>query len=175
MKNLITKKNGFALLYAVLVASLFLAIGATIASATLKNFVFASSGRDSQFAFYSADSGIECALYWDKLGLDGSGVSIFPTSTSPTAVQATSFTCNDQSVALPRATADASGGVDSQFTIGPSSPPYSIGDVCATVIVTKYASTTAPTEFLTTVVSRGYNTCDTQNPRRLERGLRADY
>jgi len=55
-----------------------------------------------------------------------------------------------------------SGNTSTNFTI--SSP------VCVSIEITKNA--TAP---LTTIKARGYNTCDTMSPRRVERGLRIDY
>ncbi|MCI0619669.1 LamG domain-containing protein [Candidatus Wolfebacteria bacterium] len=64
MRNSI-REDGFALLFAVLTASLVLSIGLTIFNITLKEFILSSQIRDSQFAFYSADTGLECTLYWD--------------------------------------------------------------------------------------------------------------
>ena len=58
-------QKGFAILYAVLVASLLLAIGLAIFNLTIKELLLSSSARESQFAFYAADTGDECALYWD--------------------------------------------------------------------------------------------------------------
>lgn len=76
MKNF-NKKRGFALLIATLVSGLFLAIGAVIFQIAYIQLLLSSVGRDSQFAFYAADTGAECALYWDRqysLGAhDGSG------------------------------------------------------------------------------------------------------
>jgi hypothetical protein len=61
---------GFTLFYAVLVASLLLAIGLAIFNITFKEVVLSSGARESANAFYAADTGLECALYWDlKHGL----------------------------------------------------------------------------------------------------------
>lgn len=59
------RQRGFTLFYAVLVASLMLAIGLAIFNITFKEFVLSSGARDSAGAFYAADTGLECALYWD--------------------------------------------------------------------------------------------------------------
>jgi hypothetical protein len=66
--------DGLALFFAVLTASLVLTIGLALFNITLKEFVLSSQIRDSQFAFYAADSGLECALYWDLAhpGYEGS-------------------------------------------------------------------------------------------------------
>lgn len=58
-------KRGFALLLAALVASIVLALGASIYTLASKEVQLSATGRDSQFAFYAADSAAECALYWD--------------------------------------------------------------------------------------------------------------
>src|SRR6185369_14936182 len=58
-------QKGFALLFAVLVSSVLLAIGVSIFNLTVKELALSASGRESQFSFYAADTGAECALYWD--------------------------------------------------------------------------------------------------------------
>ena len=63
------KKNntqrGFTLLLAALVSSIVLALGSAIFLIAQKQVILSSLSRDSQFAFYAADTGAECALYWD--------------------------------------------------------------------------------------------------------------
>lgn len=56
---------GFTLLLAALVSSIVLALGSAIFSIAQKQLTLSSIGRDSQFAFYAADTAAECALYWD--------------------------------------------------------------------------------------------------------------
>lgn len=58
-------KRGFTLLYAVLISSILLAIGIAIFEITVRELRLSSVARESQYAFFAADSGIECALYWD--------------------------------------------------------------------------------------------------------------
>ncbi len=58
-------QRGFTLLLAALIASIVLALGASIFGIARKQVTLSSLGRDSQFAFYAADTGAECALYWD--------------------------------------------------------------------------------------------------------------
>lgn len=57
--------KGFTLFYAVLTASLLLAIGIAIFNITFKELILSSGARESANAFYAADTGLECALYWD--------------------------------------------------------------------------------------------------------------
>lgn len=68
-KILKNNKNGFALLFSVLVSSLLLTIGLSIFSITLKELSISTSARQSIYAFFAADSGREEMLYRDlKLG-----------------------------------------------------------------------------------------------------------
>jgi hypothetical protein len=60
---------GFALLIAVIFMSVMLAIGLALSSLSYKQQVLASGAIQSQYAFYAADAGLECALHGDqKLG-----------------------------------------------------------------------------------------------------------
>ena len=63
--SLMKSDKGFTLLLASLIASIVLAIGISIFSIAHKQLILSSIGRDSQFAFYAADTGAECALFWD--------------------------------------------------------------------------------------------------------------
>src|ERR1700733_8237439 len=82
VKKIYPQDKGFTLLFAVLVSSLILAIGLSVANLTIKEIQLSGTGRASQFAFYAADTGSECALYWDIKG--DNGESIFATSTDST-------------------------------------------------------------------------------------------
>ncbi len=59
------RQRGFTLFYAVLISSLLLAIGLAIFNITFKEVILSSGARESANAFYAADTGLECALYWD--------------------------------------------------------------------------------------------------------------
>lgn len=65
MKFFNGKNRGFTLLLAALIASTVLSLGSSIFLIAQKQLLLSSAGRDSQFAFYAADAGAECALYWD--------------------------------------------------------------------------------------------------------------
>lgn len=62
---------GFTLFISLIVSSLVLAIGFSLSTIILKQLVFANSGKESQLAFFAADSGAECAMYWDRKDVDG--------------------------------------------------------------------------------------------------------
>lgn len=57
--------RGFTILLAALVSSVVLALGVAVFQIAYKQLTLSSIGRDSQHAFYAADTGAECALYWD--------------------------------------------------------------------------------------------------------------
>jgi hypothetical protein len=58
-------ERGFTILLAALVASLVLSLGISVFSIAQKQLILASISRNSQYAFYAADTAAECALYWD--------------------------------------------------------------------------------------------------------------
>lgn len=138
-------KTGFVLLYAVLVASIALSIGLSLYAITLKELIISSSSGDSQLAFYAADTGTECALYWD--------------------IQARAFSTTTQNVIT---CANNSGIVVGGGTVSGFSLTLPNG-ACTDVVVDKSSQSQ------TIVISRGHNTCNLNDPRRAERALRVAY
>ena len=149
-------QQGFTLFIALVVMGTLLLISTGIVNLALKQSFIASAGRESQMAFYAADTGIECVLYWDISS--PTGQSSFLTSSGAT------INCNRD--------ANNPGnqwvvGGNAVSIVGPITflpDPY-----CAIVTVTKNADGT------TEVRSLGYNSCDAANPRRVERAVRARY
>jgi len=60
-----SQKKGIALYIAVVVSGLVLTITISMIRILSKEYTLSSSARESQVAFYAADSGLECATYWD--------------------------------------------------------------------------------------------------------------
>ncbi len=58
-------QKGFVILFTVLVSSIVLAIALGITNIALKEVLLSGSARDGEYAFFAADTGAECALYWD--------------------------------------------------------------------------------------------------------------
>lgn len=143
------QKRGFTLLLATIIASLLLAVGGAMFSIIKKEVILSSLGRDSQFAFYAADTGAECALYWDYRH----DVFIVGTTTAM---------CDGQLLApIPPVVYDQP--VSFQFDLN--------NQLCTVVTVIKYTPGGANE---TRIDSRGYNTsCATiaTNPRALERAI----
>jgi hypothetical protein len=65
IKDQKSKTRGFVALFTVLIAGIVLAMAIGIASVTYKELVLSSEARDANIAFFAADTGAECGLYWD--------------------------------------------------------------------------------------------------------------
>jgi len=155
-----TTQGGFILSFAVLLSSIILSVGLAVFNILSKELLISSVGRESQFSFYAADTGGECALFWDTKQ------QIFPTS-SQSVVYSGPINC-----------------AGSQFHLNPPDPGVSIvgtptaatttfnfisEDYCANVLVAKYG------DGQTKIESEGYNTCDESSPRRIARFIRILY
>lgn len=174
------KQAGITLFIAVIVMSILLFISFAVINVALKGTLFASSGRDSQYAFYAADSGIECALYWDSKY--PTNESAFATSTITPSTPRTIGCGGSSSVPNNMTTGDTIYGTTTLTRIGGggnANPTSVFGFVldkganavpyCAIVTATKNTNGT------TYIKSRGYNTCDASNLRRVERGIEVTY
>jgi competence protein ComGC len=159
------KNGGFTLLYSTLVISIILAIALAIADISMQQFLLASAGKESQVAFYNADTGVECALYHDlKMG-------IFPASQTELNNFNTTINC-----------ANMTGTIASKTFSSPTSTVVYIfkdsntcGGNTLLIEVNKSPIGVNTETFFTHIRSRGYNSCDTSNPRRVERGLEVRY
>lgn len=149
-------KRGFTLFVALVTAGTLLLVATSMIALAVRQARISASGRDSQVAFYAADTAMECALYWDVR--NPGGTSAFATST------ASSIDCNKDG-----------NNASNQWVVGGSSvstvpnitflpEPY-----CAKIVVTK------GDDGSTVIEAMGYNTCDSGNPRRVERAVRATY
>ena len=197
MANMIQKK-GFVLAFSLLISSIVLALAFGIFNILLKQIVLTGSAKDSQIAFYAADAGAECALYWDThtsrtptidpdaFDLDNykySYTGIFaipssypdialgypePNSVSNYLVQAGNFSCGQ----VMRGTPSTSGnGVAAQTRF--EFDLIDGGKVCAKVLVEKGINV-GGSGYDTRIQSRGYNDCGTGS-RRVERAIEVKY
>ena len=150
-------RSGFVILFAVTISSIILAIALGVANIALKEVKFSTDARETNNAFFAADTGIECALFNDK-------------STSNSFV-------GDGS-----GTVQCLGG--NIFLNEPSSSSWdfvipglgSAGQGCAQVSVTKVGSSPV----VTTIISKGYNvgdiiSCLSSDSNRIERELLVSY
>lgn len=147
------QQAGFALLIALVLTSVVLALGIALLDVAYKQVVLSSSAKNSQYAFYNADSALECALYYDQqVG------AFFYNSTYSGTLQ-----CSNITVTGFAATQDA----NARTTI--FSVPCASGGVSADVTVIKDPNNA------TAIYANGYSSCDATLPTRIERGLKAKY
>lgn len=164
------RNRGITLFISVVIMSILLFVSFAAVNIAFKSSLFASSGKDSQYAFYAADAGMECAIFWDSK----SDPSKFDVTTSGSPINCGGHSMsNGQTISgTTTVTTLIGGGGASNRTSkfgfvmdqGTNSVQY-----CAIVTVTKNADGS------TYINSRGYNTCDTANPKRLERGIEVTY
>ena len=185
-------KRGFTIFFAILVASLALAVGFSIYDLLIRELQLSEAGTQSQYAIYAADTGAECALYWDakyiNAGTNNNGGSngAFATSSVDTLAPGagSGILCNsiDISSNANNSLIIGNGGSNNWNIIyDPVTPTVaatttfyiSLGtaakDPCVRVEVGKRGD---PPQ--TIVIAHGYNTCST-GILRLERVLQVSY
>lgn len=179
-KNNKSHKDGFTILVAVVTASILLIIAMSIGGIALKEQVLSASGKESQVAFFAADTAMECALYWDqKVGVFAPDQNGNPPSTPP------SVGCNNNSLVPATASSFSVGDTQYSYSFVEENIPVGNGSrtTCAQVTVTKYVNDSSfdgngvardPTRVYTTIAAYGYNTCNA-SLNRLERGIIANY
>lgn len=160
IKIKIKKNNGFIILFAVTLSSLILAMALGVSNIALNEMKFSTNARDTNDAFFAADTGVECALFNDK-----------PTTKFPVAGPAVALTC------APAAPTYSGGGNTGLYTFIVTSLGSS-NQGCAKVTVFKDGAVSPPF-IVTTIISKGYNigdsSCNSSNPNRVEREIRASY
>jgi Tfp pilus assembly protein PilE len=147
-----TKNNtrGFVILFTVLIASIILAIALGIASVSYREVLLSSTANNAEFSFFAADTGAECALYWD-IQQSAFGATLVTPSCGGSAVTMTS-----------------------------SSSPFGFRfatstDGCASVTIDKSDPTTTKIESLGYNVACNELLTNPTNPRIVERANRVTY
>ena len=156
-------KRGFTLLIAVLVSSVMLSIGVAIYNIVSKQVILSSAGRESQFAFFAADTGVECVLYWD------SNFDAFSSSSAQV------MSCAGDRP-IPPENITRVYEEDFAHTMTTTTTEFSFSMVPGIVnpcVDVKVVRSERPTR--TTIESLGHNTCVITNPRRIERAIRVRY
>ncbi|MDO8594702.1 MAG: pilus assembly PilX N-terminal domain-containing protein [bacterium] len=173
-----SSEKGFTLLFAVLVGSLLFSIGIAIAHLALRELVLSAAGKQSETAFFAADTGIECALYFDRVVGKNPLTPVFPNSeTAPGDADGFIKCDNDDEVQLTFETPTATAATTTfrmNFPVSDTNPTGS----CVDVTVGKVApQDPAPARAI--IEARGRNDSDCGslllNPGRVERALRVRY
>lgn len=170
-----------SLFVAVVIMGVLLFISFAAVNIAVRSTISASLGRESQYAFYAADAGLECAIYWDSVPVGGSA---FATSTPGSVTCAGQTMVTGSDISGTTTNAFVGGGLDDltkrtstfgfDFSQVTGAKPY-----CVIVTVTKSYKDKMPIDgyeetLETYIKSRGYNTCDS-NARRVERGIEVTY
>jgi hypothetical protein len=145
-------QSGYALFTSILLTGTLITIAYATTNFSLKQLLLTTSGAESHAAFYVADTGVECAMYWD---IKNGPLSAFDASATG------AITCGGQTVTPTRTVLGAI--TTSTFPIPVQTP---VGSSCANITVTKNGANT-------TIESRGYNTCSGGD--KLERAIRITY
>jgi Tfp pilus assembly protein PilX len=175
----INNKSGYALLFAMIVASIVLALGVSLLTVGRKEFILSSSATQSSGAFYAADSGLDCAEYWDS---NGSG-------TFATTSYASNSTMNIQCTTDGASRAVTMSSDQTTFTFYTQTSDLNTLDCAAVTVQKVYDQDSARID--TTVISRGYNIgwnpvppngtglgtgdCSATGPKKLERAIELTY
>lgn len=148
-------QKGFAMLFTVLVMSLILSIAVGISNTTFKQTILSSLAKDSQAAFYQADSAMECALYYDitkeYFGLD------LPLDQIPLTLP-----CGDLTMTFDAASSSQNYLTYTQVVTDPSKG-------CFNMVFDK-----ATNPVVSIVQAKGYSVCQ-DTPRKVERVLEVRY
>lgn len=183
--------SGFTIFFAVLVASLALSVGLVIYDLLIRELALSQMATQSQYAIYAADTGAECALYWDlkynsvsPTDADGSAFATSSNYVSGGTGAGQAVVCNSQNIAA------ASSITSFNNTPGNANTGWSVVAPSATMATTTFwismgTTATAPCAKIevgkagnpsqTTIISHGFNTCTTAGIVRLERALQVNY
>ncbi|MES2668747.1 MAG: hypothetical protein V4644_03615 [Patescibacteria group bacterium] len=150
--------RGFTLLIAVVLTSVLLSVALALLDITYKQVVLSSVARQSQYAFYAADSAMECALYWDQQRNAFSYLGVIPGN---------SIQCSGTNISL---TSSVSGGIRTTTF----STPCADG-LTASITIEKTNGTACSGTATSCLYASGYNSCNSGDLRRVERGLKVFY
>lgn len=145
-------KNGYALLFTVIIIGIIMSFASGISSSSLKQTILSSTANDSQIAFYQADTAGECAL---KVALDLQ------------LVQLGQISCGVDSEGRNLNLRITQNKTDF-FELNPSPTPAK-NEPCFKITIDKTDSSK------TIIKAYGYNVCDLNSTKKLERGIQIEF
>ncbi len=154
--------RGFTLLIAVVLTSVLLSVGLALLDIAYKQVVLSSTARQSQYAFYAADSAMECVLYWDQQQ------NAFGYSKPIHEVNGRQIQCFGSNITI--SAGDSGGTRTTTF-----STPCVDGVTASVTIYKTNGSICSGTAATSCLYTNGFNTCNGSDPRRIERGLKVFY
>lgn len=161
MVEKIKNNKGFILLLAITISTIVLAIIFGVSNISLKEISFSTSAKNTNDAFFAADTGAECALFHDKASKNS----------FPLEGPATEISCFGNAV-TPTFTAGTNTGTYDFTLTGLGSSEQG----CVKINVLKNNNVTPMN---TVITSKGYNIgdgeCNSTNPNRVERRIRISF
>ncbi len=160
------KKDGYAILFAVIMIGIILAISIGLSDIAYKQLIVSSVANDSQLAFYQSDTATECALYQDFI--NGYFQNANPPSPVPPAQVSCAVDSTGSNYTLNVAYAPSSDLSSEIYTLTAPNP-NSLAP-CFTITATRNIATGA-----TLIAAKGYNICNKTNARTVEREIDASF
>ncbi len=171
-------QKGFTILVAVVTAGILLIIAMSIGGIALKEQMLSIANKDSQIAFYAADSGVECAMYWDQ-SANGGGKFVWANGADG-GNNLEPISCNGRDISYSLDTGSNQENYSYTFLV-PGIPVGIVSNNQTTCAVVKILKNIGDinlgqdqTRMYTTIQSYGYNTC-AASLSRLERGITTNY
>jgi len=156
-------KKGYTLLFAMLLSTVVLSVGISILTIARKEVILTGNSRESHRAILAADSGIQCAAFWNF------DLSKFP-EPQQTGTFDPAINCQNSQITVSR---DNEIGNEVTYSWNINDPAAKL---CAKVIINKkQIQVGTETTVQTTFESRGYNVeCSRvgSSPNVVERALR---
>ncbi len=172
MNNIFLKnQKGYAMLFTVVIISAISVITAGLTSAIYKQMVLSSLAKDSQIAFYQADTASDCALYSDLVKV------MSPDSTFLTDEIGDNWKCGNFELKkkLINPEDPTEGYILSFLDENTSDPCFKI-EIRKTLnneTVDEDGKVIPKTDI--EIRAKGYNICDKTNPRTVEREIQVNY
>lgn len=153
------KNKGFTLLVAIVTTSLLLIVSFVVVNVALKQLLLSYSNQESQYSYYNAESGVECAIYWDLKNSVPPNIGVTDSAFSTTTTN--EIECYGKIV-------NVGGGGYANAT---STFEIALAKGCVVVKVGK-----VPNPYgYTRIESYGYNNCTPDVERKFERGITITY
>ena len=172
-----TYTRGFTIFFASLVAALALAVGVAIYDITVRELALSVIETQSQEAIYAADSGTECALYWDtkvSTSTNTTGSAFATSSTDTEIAKSGQALCNGQDIVAGSAPLSVPWSIVSNGSAATTTFEISLGKYqsspCVLVTVAKSGNPSA-----TAINAYSHNPCNPNDPNQLERQLQVTY
>jgi Tfp pilus assembly protein PilE len=160
-------EKGFALLFTVVIVGAIAVITAGLTSTIYKQLILSSLSKDSNSAFYEADTGADCALYADLRGVAPIGSTFLADHVG------NSWFCGGIELRVKDWNDTNPMG---NYKLEPVTPD-DFSEPCFNIEVTRtnHINEKGKTVTDTLIKTKGYNICDTTNIRAVEREIDIEY